>query len=87
MAEQETPRRRSGSRKDPGTLSLLAEILDGRPNLPEARCRTNAELFDDIVDGKASRDDKNYARGLCRRCVHSAECPDSLSRPEIAKAG
>ncbi|ROZ53520.1 hypothetical protein EEB12_26700 [Rhodococcus sp. WS1] len=80
-------RTRSGSRKEPGALSLLAEILDNRPNLPEARCRTNRELFDDIVDGKASRDDKNYARGLCRRCVHSAECPDSLARPEIAKAG
>lgn len=87
MAEQETPRRRAGSRKDPGELTLLAEILDGRPNLPEARCRTNWELFDQIVDGNASRDDKNYARGLCRRCVHSAECPDALVRTEIAKAG
>lgn len=87
MAEQETPRRRAGSRKDPGTLSLLAEILDGRPNLPEARCRTNVELFDMIFDGRASRDDKNYARGLCRRCVHSSECPDALVRTDTAKAG
>ena len=46
-----------------------------------------AELFDDIADGKASRDDKNYARGLCRRCVHASECPDALVRIEIAKAG
>ena len=51
MAEQEAPRTRSGSRKEPGTVSLLAEILDGRPNLPDARCRTNSELFDDIADG------------------------------------
>ncbi len=68
-------------------MSLLAEILDGRPNLPDARCRTNSALFDDIADGKASRDDKNYARGLCRRCVHASECPDALVRIEIAKAG
>lgn len=87
MTEHETPRRRAGSRKDPGTLSLLAEILDGRPNLPEARCRTNSELFDNIADGTATRDDRNYARGLCQRCVHSSECPDSLARSEIAKAG
>ncbi|MFA3896163.1 hypothetical protein [Rhodococcus qingshengii] len=81
MAEQETPRRRSGSRKDPGELPLLAEILDGRPNLPEAKCRTHWGLFDDIADGKATGDDKNYARGLCSRCPHLTECPDALTTP------
>lgn len=86
MAEQgsvseATPRRRSGSRKEPGTLSLLAEILENRPNLPEARCRTNWELFDGIAEGRATDDDKNYARGLCGRCPHLTECPDALTAP------
>lgn len=86
MAEQgsvseATPRRRSGSRKEPGTLSLLAEILENRPNLPEVKCRTNWELFDDIADGRATDEDKNYARGLCGRCPHLTECPDALTAP------
>lgn len=86
MAEQgsvseATPRRRSGSRKEPGTLSLLAEILENRPNLPEAKCRKHWELFDSIADHKATDDDKNYARGLCGRCPHLTECPDALTAP------
>ncbi|QIP43662.1 hypothetical protein G9444_6419 [Rhodococcus erythropolis] len=86
MAEQgsvseATPRRRSGSRKEPGTLSLLAEILENRPNLPEAKCRTHWDLFDDIAAGKATNDDKHFARGLCSRCPHLTECPDALTTP------
>lgn len=73
-------RTRSGSRREPGTESLLAEILTGRSDLPEARCRTYAELFDALVDGKASRDIRGYVNGLCRTCPHSVECPDSRAK-------
>ncbi|MDI9959063.1 MULTISPECIES: hypothetical protein [unclassified Rhodococcus (in: high G+C Gram-positive bacteria)] len=76
---EKAQRTRSGSRREPGTVSLLAEILTGRPNLPEARCRTHAELFDALVDGRATDEDKNYARGLCGRCPHLTECPDALT--------
>ncbi len=78
---EKAQRTRSGSRREPGTVSLLAEILTGRPNLPEARCRTHAELFDALVDGRATDEDKNYARGLCGRCPHLTECPDALTAP------
>lgn len=80
-APEKAPRTRSGSRREPGTLSLLAEILDNRPNLPEAKCRTLWDLFDDIADNKATNDDKDYARGLCSRCPHLTECPDALTTP------
>lgn len=72
------PRTRSGSRKVPGAESLLAAILANRPDLPEAKCRTHWDLFDNIADAKATDDDKNYARGLCARCLHLTECPDAL---------
>lgn len=81
LAPEKAKRTRSGSRKEPGTLSLLAEILENRPNLPEAKCRTNWELFDDIADGRATDEDKNYAHGLCGRCPHLTECPDALTAP------
>lgn len=72
------PRTRSGSRKDPGAESLLAAIFANRPDLPEAKCRTHWDLFDSIADGKATDEDKRYARGLCDRCPHLNECPDAL---------
>lgn len=62
-------------------MPLLAEILDGRPNLPNARCRTHATLFDALADGKASGDIRDYANGLCRTCPHSVECPDTRAKP------
>lgn len=75
------PRTRSGSRKDPGAESLLAAIFANRPDLPEAKCRTHWDPFDSIADGKATDDDKRYARELCSRCPHLTECPDAITAP------
>jgi WhiB family redox-sensing transcriptional regulator len=51
-----------------GTITLIAKILTGSPQLPGATCRDHGDIFD--PDGG----DLEVALMICRACPVLAEC-------------
>ncbi|MAU83881.1 MAG: transcriptional regulator [Gordonia sp.] len=62
---------RGQKRREPGIVSLLAEVLQAVPALPDAACVGSADLFDPRANGEAV-EDATYrhqrAAALCARC-------------------
>ncbi|WP_182359710.1 hypothetical protein [Tomitella gaofuii] len=79
MTATDPPRTRNPRRRPGGELDLLEQILDGRPNLPDALCIGKHDLYDRARAGDA--DALRVAGWLCRRCPHRAECPDQTTTP------
>ena len=58
-------------RREPGIVSLLAEILQAVPALADAACVGSADLFDPRANGEAVEDATyrhNRAAALCAQC-------------------
>jgi WhiB family transcriptional regulator, redox-sensing transcriptional regulator len=72
--------------------TLLLDLAQGIPELPGARCRSRAELFDRTIcqePGDYFGDDLRYARkaaqAICASCPVLAQCDawvQSLPRPK-----
>ncbi|WFR72935.1 hypothetical protein P9209_03425 [Prescottella defluvii] len=63
-------------------MALLEAILFGRPNLPNAACRGQLQLFDTALHPEDRTDNTRAqlaAERLCRHCPHTTGCPDSLT--------
>ncbi|MFG1785681.1 hypothetical protein ACGFIU_24880 [Rhodococcus oryzae] len=73
--------RKSGSRREPGVVPLLAAILEHRPNLPDAACIGQHRLFDLLNDTENTIRIRAQidAERLCRGCPHTTRCPESLT--------
>lgn len=63
-------RRGTGSRREPGVIPLIAEVLAGVPRLPGARCKGRAELWDEVDDPEVVE----YATAQCEMCPALAAC-------------
>lgn len=77
---------RRGSRREPGTVPLLEQILTDLPALSGAACIGRHELFDLAVHPEDQRTASAQARiaasRICSTCPHTSTCGDSLAAPE-----
>jgi hypothetical protein len=68
--------------REPGTVSLLIAILEDRPSLPGAACIGNSQAFDRALHpepGDRQAITHSAAAGICARCPHRTQCPDTLT--------
>ncbi|WP_072688411.1 hypothetical protein [Rhodococcus marinonascens] len=73
------------ARREPGTVAMLAAILEHRPHLPNAACRGQFALFDHVLHPEGRNNNtpaQIAAERLCRHCPHTNACPDTLARPQ-----
>lgn len=70
---------------EPDVVSLLAHILENRPNLPAALCVGRHELFDRVLHPEPGttpfeqQEARLGAEALCGACTHRRHCPTNLA--------